>query len=137
MIFGFAMGSNRRATGLTAVELNQSEGPRRVGYMTHPLPIACSLTGADFVARVAELRALGHEGLMSVSEGPGRAVLRFRPAADIRGRVEAAAAAESECCAFLAFRVDHGAEATTLTITAPNGGAEVVGELAAVFAGRR
>jgi len=105
--------------------------------MTQPLPITCSLTGADFVSRVAQLRTLGSEGLVSVSEAPGRAVLRFRPAADIRERVEAAAAAESECCAFLDIRVEHDAEATTLTITAPNGGAEVVGELAALFSGPR
>jgi MerR family transcriptional regulator, copper efflux regulator len=105
--------------------------------MSQPLPIACSFSGADFASRVAELRALGGDGLLSVSEEPGRAVLRFRPAADIRKRVEATAAAESECCAFLDFRVDHDAETTTLTITAPNGGAEVVSELAALFSGAR
>jgi MerR family transcriptional regulator, copper efflux regulator len=105
--------------------------------MSQPLPIACSLSGADFAERVEELRALGRDGLVSVSKVPGRAVLRFRPAADIRERVEAAAAAESECCAFLDFRVDDDDEAITLTISAPNGGAEVVGELAALFSGAR
>ena len=93
--------------------------------MSQPLPIACSLSGADFAARVEELKALGG------------VVLHFRPEADIRKRVEAAAAAESECCAFLDFRVEHGAEATTLTIAAPNGGAEVVGEFATLFSGVR
>jgi hypothetical protein len=63
-------------------------------------------------------------------------VLSFRPDAEIRARVEAIAAAESECCAFLDFRVEYGAVATVLTISAPNGGAEVVHELAAAFAGR-
>lgn len=105
--------------------------------MSQPLPIACSLTGADFAQRGEDLRGLGGDGLVSVSEAPGRAVLRFRPEPDIRARVEAAAAAEAECCAFLEFRVDHDAEATTLTISAPNGGAEVVGELAALFSGPR
>jgi hypothetical protein len=105
--------------------------------MSTPLPIACSLTAADLESRMAELRALGGDGLMSVSETPGRAVLRFRPDADIRKRVEAAAAAEAECCAFLDLRVEHDAGATTLTISAPNGGAEVVGELAALFSGLR
>ena len=105
--------------------------------MSRPLPIACSLSGADYAARVEELKALGGDGLVSVAQAPGRVVLRFRPEADIRKRVEAAAAAESECCAFLDFRVEHGAEATTLTITAPNGGAEVVREFAALFSGTR
>jgi MerR family transcriptional regulator, copper efflux regulator len=105
--------------------------------MSHPLPIACSLSGADFASRVAELRALGGDGLLSVSQEPGRAFLRFRPGADMRKRVEATAAAESECCAFLEFRVDHEAEATMLTITAPNGGAEAVSELADLLSGAR
>jgi MerR family transcriptional regulator, copper efflux regulator len=105
--------------------------------MSRPLPIACSLTAGDLASRAAELRALGGDGLMDVSETPGRAVLTFRPRAEIRERVEAAAAAEAECCAFLDFRVEHDAEATILTISAPNGGAEVVSELAALFAGSR
>jgi len=104
--------------------------------MSRPLPIACSLGATDLAARGAELRALGGDGLVSVSEGPGRAVLTFRPDAEIRERVEAIVAAESECCAFLDFRVEHGTEATVLTISAPNGGAEVVSELASAFAGR-
>ena len=105
--------------------------------MGRSLPIACTLTGADFAARVEELRTLGRDGLVSVAEAPGRAVLRFRPDAEIRQRVEAAAAAEAECCAFLDFEVAHDGEATTLTISAPNGGDEVVAEFAAVLAGPR
>jgi hypothetical protein len=42
-------------------------------------------------------------------------------------------AAESECCAFLDFRLEHGDDATVLTITAPDGAAET---LAGVFSGR-
>jgi hypothetical protein len=60
-------------------------------------------------------------------------VLRFRPDAAIRARVEAIVAAESECCAFLDFRLEHDSDATVLTITAPNGGAEVVRELTAAL----
>jgi hypothetical protein len=104
--------------------------------MTRPLPIACTLSATDLRARGAELRALGGDGLLDVSEHDGRAVLRFRADPDIRARVEAIVAAESECCAFLDFRLDHGAEASVLTISAPNGGAEVVHELASAFAGR-
>jgi hypothetical protein len=105
--------------------------------MTRPLPIACSLTAGERASRAAELRELGGDGLVAVSETPGRAVLTFRPQAQIRERVEAAAAAEADCCAFLDFQIEHDAEATVLTITAPNGGAEVVSELAALFAGAR
>ena len=45
-------------------------------------------------------------------------------------------AAEAGCCAFLDLRVDHDEDATVLTISAPNGGGEMVHELAAAFAGR-
>jgi hypothetical protein len=104
--------------------------------MSKPLPIACSLGATDLAARGAELRALGGDGLLQVSEEPGRAVLRFRPAPDIRRRLEAIVAAESECCPFLDFRLEQDAESTVLTISAPSGGAEVVHELAGVLARR-
>ena len=104
--------------------------------MTRPLPIACTLSATDLRARGAELRALGGDGLLDVSEQADLAVLRFRPEPDILARVEAIAAAESECCAFLRFRVDHTEQATVLTISAPNGGEEMVHELVDAFAGR-
>ena len=63
-------------------------------------------------------------------------MLRFRPDPSVRERVEAVVAAESDCCAFLDFEVAHDDDATVLTISAPNGGAEMVHELAAALAGR-
>jgi hypothetical protein len=104
--------------------------------MSRPLPIACTLTPTDLRARGEELRALGGDGLLGTSEEDRRAVLRFRPDPSVRERVEAVVAAESECCAFLDFGVEHGDDATVLTISAPNGGAEMVHELAAALAGR-
>jgi hypothetical protein len=104
--------------------------------MSQPLPIACTLSATDLEARGAELRALGGDGLVAATEDAGRAVLRFRPDRAIRERMEAIVAAESRCCAFLDFRVEHSEDATVLTISAPNGGAEMVHELAAALAGR-
>jgi hypothetical protein len=104
--------------------------------MSEPTPIACTLRASERPAREAEIRALGRDGLIDVTEAPARVVLRFRARAELAGRVEAIAAAESECCAFLDFSVEHDADATVLTISAPDGGAEVVHELAALFAGR-
>jgi hypothetical protein len=104
--------------------------------MSRPLPIACTLSAMDLRARGEELRALGADGLLDATDEEGRAVLHFRPDASVRKRVEAVVAAESECCAFLDFRVEHGEEATVLTISAPNGGAEMVHELAAALIGR-
>lgn len=104
--------------------------------MSRPLPIACTLSATDLRARGEELRALGGDGLLDATEGEGRAVLRFRPDPSVRERVEAVVAAESDCCAFLQFEVAHDDDATVLTISAPNGGAEMVHELAAALAGR-
>ena len=104
--------------------------------MSRPLPIACTLSATDLQARGKELRALGGDGLVNATEEPGRAVLRFRPDPSVRERVEALVAAESECCAFLDFELEHGHTATVLTISAPNGGAQMVHELAAALAGR-
>jgi hypothetical protein len=103
--------------------------------MDQLLPIACTLGARDLESRVAELRALGGDGLLSVTEAPGRAELRFRAGEDIHRRVEAAAAAEAKCCAFLDFRVAGDPGGTVLTITAPSGAAEAIPELVAAFAG--
>ena len=104
--------------------------------MSRPLPIVCTLSATDLRARGEELRALGGDGLLDATEDEGRAVLRFRPNPLVRERVEAVVAAESECCAFLDVEVAHRDDATVLTISAPNGGAEMVHELAAALAGR-
>jgi hypothetical protein len=98
-----------------------------------PIPTACTLGPADMKARQADLRALGEDGLVSKVINGESAVLRFRPDAAIRRRVEAAVTAESECCPFLDFALEHGENATVLTITAPDGAAET---LASVFSGR-
>ena len=102
--------------------------------MSRPLPIACTLSATDRLARGEELRALGRDGLLNGTEADGRAVLRFRPDPSVRRRVEAIVAAESECCAFLEFEVVHEDASTVVTISAPNGGAETVHELAAALA---
>ena len=102
--------------------------------MAHePIPMACTLGPADMQARQTELRALGEDGLVSKVINGESAVLRFRPDAAIRRRVEAAVAAESECCPFLDFDLEYRQDATVLTITAPDGAAEA---LASVFSGR-
>ena len=98
--------------------------------------IAGALSAAQLPGRVAEIRALGRDGPVDATEEAGRAVLRFRPDPDIAKRLAEVVAVESRCCAFLDFRVEHDVEATVLTIGAPNGGTEMVGELAAMFAGR-
>jgi rhodanese-related sulfurtransferase len=101
-------------------------------------PIACNLTleqmaGAD--EGLAAYRRLGRDALLSVEREPRRAVLRFRRDPQIRTQVEALVAAESRCCAFLGFDVADGPEATVLTLTAPEGGEQVMADLVDIVAG--
>jgi hypothetical protein len=93
-------------------------------------PIACSLSAAELPTRQAEIRALGHDGLISVEQEEGRAVLHFGPAAELRERINRFVEAERECCSFLHFRVEEEEDGRRLTITAPPGGEPVLRSLA-------
>jgi hypothetical protein len=102
--------------------------------MSKSVPIACTLNAEERPRRGTELRSLGRDGLLSIERGEQRVVLRFRPEAAIRERVEAIAAAESKCCAFLSFDVADAGDATALTVIAPDGGEAMMHELASLIA---
>ena len=100
--------------------------------MPTDLPIACSLGAADLAARLAEIRAVGEEGLVRADVDGRRALLVFR--AGVRTRVEAIVAAEAECCAFLDMSLrDAGDGALELSIATPPGGEVVLHELVGAF----
>ena len=101
------------------------------------LPIACTLDPAQKPQRGDEIRALGRDGLEAVERGERHVTLRFRPDPSIRARVEAIAAAESRCCAFLDFTVTDAEDATVLIIAAPEGAEPALHDLAGLFAGGR
>jgi hypothetical protein len=101
------------------------------------MPIACNLTkdeiaGAD--ERLAGYRRLGRDGLLSIERAPQHVALRFRRDRNIRRRVDALVAAESRCCAFLGYNVDEEPDAIVLTLTAPEGGEQVMADLINVLA---
>lgn len=99
--------------------------------MTRDVQLACSLKAADLRERLATIRSIGKDALHSVSpEG----VLRFRADRATRERLDAAIAAESACCPFLAFDLREDAGELVLTITAPEGGEVVASELVNAFA---
>ena len=93
-------------------------------------PIACSLSAAELPARQDQIRALGHDGLISIEQEPGRAVLRFGAGAELRQRIDRFVEAERRCCAFLDFRVEDDGDGTRVTIAAPPGGEPVLEGLA-------
>ena len=64
-------------------------------------PIACSLSADELPERLAELRAIGRDALLTVDRDRRAALPRRR--ARTRARLEAIIAAESRCCSFLNF----------------------------------
>jgi hypothetical protein len=103
--------------------------------MPTELPIACSLSATELPDRLAEIASLGRAALVDARTEPLRAQLRFAAGAGITDRVEAVAAAESRCCAFLTMRVTDEPGAVVLTITAPEGAEAVLAELVDAFRG--
>ena len=97
--------------------------------------IACTLTASELPVRAAELRALGEEALLGATLADDRAVLRFR--GDAHARVEAAVAAEADCCAFLDFALEPVGDELVLTIAAPAGAGAAVAELVGMLGGPR
>lgn len=101
--------------------------------VNEPVPLACRLGGAEMRDRQAQIAGLGQDGLVSIEHKTQRAVLRFRPGAELRRRIDEILDAESRCCAFLDFQVEEEADATLVTIDAPPGGEPTLRGLAAMF----
>jgi hypothetical protein len=100
--------------------------------MTSDAPIACSLSAAELPSRLAEVRAIGRDALLSARDG----TLYFRDDSAIRTRLEDVIAAESKCCSFLSFELREDAGELALSIHAPEGGEPVADDLAAAFQDR-
>ncbi len=96
--------------------------------------IACTLSDDELPQRLAEIRALGRDALVSVERDHARAVLRFRPGRTVRQELERIVAAESRCCSFLDLDLTGEPPAAVLTIAAPAGAEPVMHELVEAFA---
>lgn len=103
--------------------------------MPAELPIACSLSAAELPQRLAQIADLGHAALVGAHIDSTRAELRFVAGAEVRRRVEAIVAAESQCCDFLTLRVTDEPSAVVLTIDAPAGAECALEEFVAPFRG--
>ena len=99
--------------------------------MSPDTPIACSLNADELPQRLAEIRSLGHDALVSVRPD---GTLRFRAGESTRRRLEAIIAAESQCCAFLGFELHEDGGDLALTIIAPEGAERIATDLVDAFA---
>jgi hypothetical protein len=102
--------------------------------MTKELPIACTLSGPDLRARLAEIQSLGSHALIEADGTPGHRLLRFRRSEEISTRLAGIVEAEAQCCAFLNLTIDEAPDSLSLTISGPEGSEAVVDELARAFA---
>jgi DNA-binding transcriptional MerR regulator len=93
--------------------------------LAEPAPIACSLGSGDYSARIAQWRDLLADAPRVDVDGGIRATLPT-PALE---RTAALAAAEQECCAFYAVRIDLHGPTFDLTLTAPPGAAFMLDDL--------
>ncbi|MEA2218732.1 MAG: hypothetical protein QOJ35_1358 [Solirubrobacteraceae bacterium] len=82
------------------------------------------------------MAAVGRTALLEAHIDRARAVLRFVATAGVRERVEAIVVAEAECCASLTMCVSQEPGGVVLSVTAPEGGELVLGELADAFRGQ-
>jgi methylaspartate ammonia-lyase len=101
--------------------------------MTTPLPIACTLTGDELLARLDEIRDLSRHALRAKTTDGTHAVLSFDPAPGVRDRLATIVAAEARCCAFLTMQLADEPDALTLTIDAPADAEAVLEELLSSF----
>jgi hypothetical protein len=100
--------------------------------MTTEPVIACALSSDELPERLADVRAIGRDALLSVS---AEGVLRFRVDEGTRARLEAIIAAESSCCPFLSFDLREQGGALLLTIGAPDDAEPLAFDLVNAFAG--
>jgi hypothetical protein len=105
--------------------------------MTEALPIACSLGADDLEQRLADIAAVGDSRLVGREFDDGTHLLRFRPGAATRRRLEGIVAAEADCCSFLDLALEDRGTELVLKIAAPEDGQLIADQLAAAFTALR
>jgi len=114
-----------------ATHLDQTNGALKLT----DAPITCSLSAGDLEKRLADIAAIGKESLIGHETEEGRHLLRFRPDAATRRRLEKIVAAEAQCCSFLDLALEGRGAELILTVASPEDGRAVADVLAATFAG--
>jgi tRNA A37 methylthiotransferase MiaB len=81
-------------------------------------PVACTLTGTDYEARLSWIEHLNATALRDYRRDGSRIELSYDPsaAAQVRELVER----EKKCCPFLDFAIQDGDDAVILVIEAPH-----------------
>jgi MerR family transcriptional regulator, copper efflux regulator len=99
------------------------------GEITDPIPIACSLTAAEYRQRVDEAGAITQTALRERQPIHGGARLTFADIDDVHERLERFVAAESKCCPFLTMQLTTTGQEVVLEVTGPADAAPIIEEL--------
>lgn len=102
--------------------------------MPTELPVACTLTAVDGAARMRRWHALAEKCPPRAQRRGHELEIWWRLDADGANELEALAASERECCAFLMWLVSRRDPDTVLTICADPRRPEDIDAIAALFA---
>lgn len=97
------------------------------------LPLACTLGPDDGPARMRRWQALAEKGHPSARRGGHRLEVRYQAQPGVRDELEALAAAERDCCSFVAWEVTQDGPEAVLRVTAEPSAPGDVAPIAALF----
>jgi hypothetical protein len=97
------------------------------------LPLACTLDAADGAGRSRRWRQLAAEALPVLRRTVGRLEVRYQPGPGVLDELTALAAAEAECCSFVAWTVTEQAGDPILVVSAPADAPDNIDPIATMF----
>ena len=97
------------------------------------LPLACTLGPIDGADRSRRWRQLAAEAAPVVRRTEGRLEVRYQAGPGVLDELRALAAAEADCCAFVAWAVTEHAGDPTLVVSAPADAPGNIEPIAALF----
>jgi hypothetical protein len=97
------------------------------------LPLACTLGAIDGAERSRRWRQLAADAAPVTRRTEGQLEIRYQPGPGVLDELRALAAAEAECCSFVAWAVTEQAGHPTLVVTAPPGEPDRIEPIATLF----
>jgi hypothetical protein len=97
------------------------------------LPLACTLGVTDGAERSRRWRKLAADAAPVAGRTEGRLEVRYQPGPGVLDELLALAAAEAECCSFVAWAVTEQAGDPTLVVSAPPGEPDRIEPIALLF----
>ena len=98
------------------------------------LPVACTLGLEDGAERMRRWKQLGERATPTGRRSGRELEVRFQPGPGVQEELEALAAAEAQCCAFVAWTVLLDGGQPVLRVTAPKDRPEDIESIASAFA---